>query len=59
MVKTSLDFRGDEADAAMRALMEDNRELWRRLRLLGDAMKMTDLLPLHHDYPKMREWFDD
>jgi hypothetical protein len=54
-----LDFRGDEADAAMRALMEDNRELWRRLRLLGDAMRMTDWLHLHHDYPKMREWFDD
>jgi hypothetical protein len=29
------------------------------LRLLRDAMRLTDGLLLHYDYPEMRDWFDD
>lgn len=49
----------DGADAVRQALMEENRELWRRLRLLRDAMRLTDWLLLHYDYPEMKDWFDD
>ena len=55
----SLDLGGDGADAVKRALVEENRELWRRLRLLRDAMRFTDWLLLHYDYPEMKDWFDD
>ncbi len=55
----SLDLGGDGDDAVKRALMEENRELWRRLRLLRDAMRFTDWLLLHYDYPEMKDWFDD
>ena len=61
-----LEIRGDifsidlqESDAALVALQEENRELWRRLRLLRDAMRETDWLQLHYEYPEMQDWFDD
>ena len=49
----------NEADAVKQALMEENRELWHRLRLLRDAMRLTDWLLLQTDYPEMKDWFDD
>lgn len=47
------------SDKTMLTIMEENRELWRRLRLLRDAMRLTDWLLLQDEYPEMKAWFDD
>ena len=41
------------------AVLAENHELRRRLRMLRDAMRMSDWLLLQGDYPEMRNWFDD
>lgn len=58
-VPVSAAENGAAPNATMLALIEENRELWRRLRLLRDAMRMTDWQQLWYEYPEMKDWFDD
>ena len=51
---------GDHAsDSALLALAAENRELWRRLRLLRNAMRLVDWHHMQYDHPEMSDWFND
>ena len=47
------------SDSSLLALVAENRELWRRLRLLRDAMRLVDWNHMQYDNPEMGDWFND
>ena len=47
------------SDSALLALAAENRELWRRLRLLRDAIRLVDWHHMQYVHPEMGDWFND
>ena len=53
------------SDSSLLALVAEDRELWRRLRvlrlfrLLRDALRLVDWHHRQYDHPEMGDWFND
>jgi len=46
-------------NTALLAVAAENRELWRRLRMLRDAIRLVDWHHMQYDHPEMGDWFND
>lgn len=54
-----LSLEPQESDAAPLDLAAENRELWRRLRLLRDEIRLVDWHHMQYEHPEIGDWFKD